>query len=203
MPISAQGYFNAIRSYLNTTHYEVAQTSVGQIVLKEEVYPPDAKIPLEQKVRLGVPGEAIVINLDKKISRSNNQSYPLFHFLDDNGKPWSKRCDYVVFYRHRELLSAFCIEFKSAGLPDSLFSQLEAGVSWCRVIHSIIKNYTGKAKRLHITKYVLSCHPNPAAYLDPAGKYLQRDSSIRHYLYKDIEGLSLDALDNTNGETVN
>ena len=64
------------------------------------------------------------------------------------------------------------------------------------------EHYTGDAKRLHLTKFVLSCHPNPAQYLDPAGKYLQRDHSIRHYLYQDIDGLSLDALDNTNIETI-
>ena len=58
-------------------------------------------------------------------------------------------------------------------------------------------------KRLHLTKFVLSCHPNPAAYLDREGKYLQRDHSIRHYLYPDIDGLSLDDLENTNVETIN
>ena len=52
-----------------------------------------------------------------------------------------------------------------------------------------------------MTKFVLSCHPNPAPYLD--GKSLQRDHSIRHYLYPDIDGLSLDALDNTNVESIN
>lgn len=195
MSINAQGYFNALRSYLNTAHYETTETDAGRIVLKEKVYPPGATNPVEQKVRLTVPGEALVINLDKK--NRNGNSDPLFHFLDDNAKPWSKRCDYVVFHRLVERLSASCIEFKSASLPDSLVDQLEASEAWCRALHSIIKLYTGKAKRLHLTKYVLSCHANPAPCLDAAGKYLQRDHSIRHYLYQ-----ALDALDNTNVDTI-
>src|SRR5450755_3679273 len=69
-------------------------------------------------------------------------------------------------------------------------------------LHSTIEHYTGDGKRLYLTKFVLSCHPNPALYLDAAGKYLQRDPSIRHYLYQDIDGLALDALDNTNVETI-
>ena len=43
---------------------------------------------------------------------------------------------------------------------------------------------------LYLTKFVLSCHLNAAPYLDVAGKYLQRDPSIRHYLYQDIDGLA-------------
>lgn len=203
MSLNAQGYFNALRSYLNTEHYAVTETDGGRIVLKEKVYPPDSQIPVDQKVRLTVSGEALVINLDKKISKKSTQSHPLFHFLDDVAKPWSKRCDYVIFHRKGERLSAFCIEFKSASLPDSLVDQINSSEAWCRTLHSIIKHYTGEARRIHLTKYVLSCHPNPEAYLDSDGKYLQRDHTIRHYLYKDIDGLSLDALDNTNIEAIN
>lgn len=202
MPLNAQGYFNALRSYLNKAHYAVTETDGGRIVLKEKIYPPNSTNPVDQRVRLSVPGEALVINLDKKI-RNSNQSHPLFHFLDDNAKPWSKRCDFVIFHRQRERLSAICVEFKSASLPDSLVDQLEASEAWCRTLHSIIKHYTGESRKIHLTKYVLSCHPNPAAYLDTDGKYLQRDHSIRHYLYQDIDGLSLDALDNTNVEAIN
>lgn len=203
MSLNAQGYFNALRSYLNTAHYEVTETDGGRIVLKEKVFVAGSPKPVEYRVRLSVSGEALVINLDKKISRKSNQSYPLFHFLDDNAKPWSKRCDFVVFHRVRERINVHCMEFKSGSLPESLVDQLEASEAWCRALHSTIKHYTGDAKRLHLTKFVLSCHPNPAAYLDPAGKYLQRDHSIRHYLYPDIDGLSLDALDNTNVEFIN
>jgi hypothetical protein len=91
---------------------------------------------------------------------------------------------------------------KSATLPDSLVDQLEASEAWCRALHSTIAHYTGDGKRLYLTKFVLSCHPNPAPYLDAAGKYLQRDHCIRHYLYQDVDGLALDALDNTNVEVI-
>lgn len=203
MSINAQGYFNALRSYLNTSHYGIIETDAGKIVLKDEIYPPGSTNPVMQKVRLVVTGEALVINLDKKISKKNNQSLPLFHFLDDNAKPWSKRCDFVIFQRNGTRLSVACIEFKSASLPDSLVDQLKSSEAWCRTLCGIIKLYTGKSRRVHLTKYVLSCHPNATPYLDADGKYLQRDPSIRHYLYKDIDGLSLDALDNTNVERIN
>lgn len=202
MPLNAQGYFNALRSYLNTAHYEVTEKDGDRVVLKEKIYPTGSIRQVEQKVRLEVPGEALVINLDKKTSSKSNQRYPLFHFLNDNARPWSKRCDYVVFHRVGQRLNAYCIEFKSSSLPDSLVEQLEASEAWCRALHSIIKHYTGQTRRLRLTKYVLSCHANPAAYLDAAGKYLQRDHSIRHYLYQDIDGLALDALENTNVETI-
>jgi len=202
MPINVQGYFNALRSYLNTTYYEVTEVDNKRIVLKDKIYPVNSPLPVEQRVRLVVPSEALVIHLDKKQPRTNS-SLPLFHFLDDTAKPWSRRCDFVVFHHYRNRLSAICIEFKSATLPEGLVDQLKAGEAWCRVLHSIVKLYTTKTKRLHLTKYVLSCHPNPTPYLDPAGRYLQRDPSIRHYLYDDIDGMSLDALDNTNIESIN
>jgi hypothetical protein len=198
MSLNAQGYFNALRSYLNTAHYEVTETDVGRIVLREKVFVAGSPKPVEYRVRLAVTGEALVINLDRK--NRNGNSDPLFHFLND--KPWSKRCDFVVFHRVLERINVHCFEFKSASFPDALADQLEASEAWCRALRSTIKHYTGDAKPLYLTKFVLSCHPNPAPYLDGAGKYLQRDHSIRHYLYQDIDGLSLDALDNTNVESI-
>jgi hypothetical protein len=202
MPLNAQGYFNALRSYLNTEDYEVTETDGGRILLREKGFVAGSAKPIEHRVRLAITGEALVINLDKKTSHRGNQSLPLFHFLNDNAKPWSKRCDFVVFHRVRERINVHCFEFKSTTLPDSLVDQLQAGEAWCRALRSTIKHYTGDAKPLHLTKFVLSSHPNPAVYLDSAGKYLQRDHCIRHYLYKDIDGLSLSALDNTNVETI-
>jgi hypothetical protein len=200
MSLNAQGYFNALRSYLNTKDYEVADTDGGRIVMKEKVFVGSSPKPIEYRVRLAVTGEALVINLDKK--NRNGNSDPLFHFLNDNAKPWSKRCDFVVFHRVRERINVYCFEFKSATFPEGIVDQLEASEAWCRALRSTIKHYTGDAKPLYLTKFVLSCHPNPMPYLDAAGKYLQRDHSIRHYLYPDIDGLSLDALDNTNVESI-
>ncbi len=196
MTLNAQGYFNALRSYLNTAEYEVTDTEGGRIILKEKVFVAGTAKPVEYKVRLQVSGEALVINLDKKNRRGNSD--PLFHFLSDNAKPWSKRCDFVVFHRIRERINVHCFEFKSGSFPDALVEQLEASESWCRALHSIIRHYTSYSKPMYVSKFVLSCHNNPAPYLDGSGKYLQRDHSIRHYLYQDIDGMALDALDNTN-----
>lgn len=168
--------------------------------MKEKVLVGGSPKSAEYRVRLAVTGEALVINLDKK--NRNGNSDPLFHFLNDNAKPWSKRCDFLVFHRVRERINVHCFEFKSATFPDALVDQLEASEAWCRALRSTIKHYTGDAKPLYLTKFVLSCHPALALYLDPAGKYIQRDHSIRHYLYQDIDGLSLDALDNTNVESI-
>lgn len=200
MSLNAQGYFNALRSYLNTKDYEVMEADGGRIVLREKVFVAGSPKPVEYRVRLAVTGEALVINLDRK--NRDGTSNPLYHFLNDNAKPWSKRCDFVVFHRVRERINVHCFEFKSATFPDALVDQLESSEAWCRTLRSTIKHYTGDAKPLYLTKFVLSCHPNPAPYLDAAGKYLQRDHSIRHYLYPDIDGLALDALDNTNVESI-
>jgi hypothetical protein len=199
MSLNAQGYFNALRSYLNQD-YEVTDTDAGRIVLKEKVFAGGSPKPVEYRVRLGVTGEALVINLDKK--NRNGESYRLFHFLEDTAKPWSKRCDFVVFHRVKERINVHLFEFKSATFPDGLVDQLDASEAWCRALHSTIEHYTGDVKRLYLTKFVLSCHTNAAPYLDAAGKYLKRDHSIRHYLYQEIDGLALDALDNTNVEII-
>src|SRR5687767_8142756 len=99
MSLNTKGYFNALRSYLNTDHYEVTEVDGGRIVMKEKVFVGGSPKPIEYRVRLGVTGEAFVINLDKK--NRNGNSDALFHFLDDSAKPWSKRCDFVVFHRVR------------------------------------------------------------------------------------------------------
>ncbi len=200
MPITIESYFGALRDYLNTQHYEVTAVENEKIVIKEKVYFPGATAARAKKVRLQVPGEAIVINLDKKNTRGNSDA--LFHFLDDQAKPWSKRCDFVIFRLHRKQIAAICIEFKSGSFPDSLVDQMNASAAWCRSLHSVIKNYTGKTKRIRITKFVLSCHPNPDAYLDDDKKYIRRDHTIRHYLYDDVDGMSLDDLENTHVETI-
>ena len=74
MPLNAQGYFNALRSYLNTAHYEVTETDGGRIVLKEKVFVRQSPKPVEYRVRLSVTGEALVINLDKKKPSQGNLS---------------------------------------------------------------------------------------------------------------------------------
>lgn len=200
MTISVESYFAALRDYLNVRHYAVTDVEAAVVVLKEKIFLPGNTRPIQQRVRLLVPGEALVINLDKKNIRGNSD--PLFHFLDDESKPWARRCDFVVFHLFRNRISALCFEFKSGSFPEGLVDQMTAGVAWCRSLCSVIKHYTGKTKRLHVTKYVLSCHEDPARFLDDNGKYLKRDHTIRHYLYDQIDGMALDSLDNTHVETI-
>lgn len=200
MAITAESYFNALRDYLNIQKYAVTEVENDRIVIKDKVYLPGSTTESVKKVRLQVPGEALVINLDLKNTRGNSD--PLFHFLDDNSKPWAKRCDFVIFHLHRNQIAAICIEFKSGSFPESLADQMNAGAAWCRSLHSVIKHYTSKTKRMRITKFVLTCHQNPNAFLDDDNKYLRRDHTIRHYLYDDIDGMSLDELENTHVETI-
>src|SRR5882724_6799383 len=118
MSLNAQGYCNALRSYLNTKYYEVLDTDSGRILLKEKVHVVSSPRPVEYRVRLLVTGEALVLKLDKKNPKGNSD--PLFHFLNDEAKPWSRRCDFVVFHRVKERISVHLFEFKSATLPDGL-----------------------------------------------------------------------------------
>jgi len=201
MAINAEGYFNALRSYLNTGHYEIKCAPDGNVAMKEKIFLPGNQ-QKDLEVKLTVPGKALVIKLDVKTDKKGNHSDPLFHFLDDNGKPWSKRCDFVVFHLHRGSICVLCFEFKWETLPvERVIAQLNASESWCRSLHSIIEHYTTKKRRLNLTKYVLSAHPDPSPYLDD-DHYLQRDHSIRHYHYSEINGLSLDAVENTNVERI-
>jgi hypothetical protein len=199
MALNAQGYFNCLKSYLNTNHYGEPQASANEVVLKEKVFGQSGSKPIEYKVSLLTTGEALVIRLDAK---KNGSSLPLFHFLDDNAKPWSKRCDFVVFNLRKNKLFVYCLELKSESIPHDVPDQLTASVDWLKALHATINVYTAKRSVIHATKYVLSNHPDPSPYLDTDGKYLQRDHTIRHYRYADLNGMALAGLENSNIEVI-
>jgi hypothetical protein len=199
MALNAQGYFNCLKSYLNTDHYGHPQAHSSELVLKEKVFGQSGSKPIEYKVSLQTTCETLVIKLDTK---KNGSSLPLFHFLDDTAKPWSKRCDFVVFNLRKNKLYVYCLEFKSESIPHDVPDQLKASVDWIKALHSTINTYTAKRSTIHVTKYVLSNHPNPAPYLDVEGKYLQRDHTIRHYRYADLNGLTLADMENSNIEVI-
>ncbi|WP_331842972.1 hypothetical protein [Pantoea agglomerans] len=134
--------------------------------------------------------------------QKNGSSLPLFHFLDDTAKPWSKRCDFVVFNLRKNKLHVYCIEFKSESIPHDVPEQLKASVDWLKALHAIINAYTTKRSAIHATKYVLSNHPDPTLYLDVEGKYLLRDHTIRHYHYAEIKDMALADLENSNIEVI-
>ncbi|KVC10945.1 hypothetical protein WI66_27500 [Burkholderia cepacia] len=155
--------------------------------------------PIEYNVTLRVTGETLVIKLDAK---KNGSSLPLFHFLDDNAKPWSKRCDFVVFNLRKSKLYAYCLEFKSESIPHDVSEQLKSSVDWIKALHATINAYTTKRSVIQATKFVLSNHQDPTPYLDADGKYLLRDHTIRHYRYADVNGMALTDFENSNIEVI-
>ncbi|AOI77194.1 hypothetical protein [Burkholderia sp. NRF60-BP8] len=199
MALNAQGYFNCLKSYLNTNHYGEPQATAAEVTLKEKVFGQNGSKPIDYKVILRVTGETLVIKLDAK---KNGSSLPLFHFLDDNAKPWSKRCDFVVFNLCKRKLHVYCLEFKAESIPHDVPEQLKASVDWLKALHATINAYTAKRSVIHATKFVLSDHQNPAPYLDVDGKYLLRDHTIRHYRYADVNGMALADLENSNIEVI-
>ena len=192
MAVDANKYFRGLRSYLNTNTYEVTKRDSVRIVLEEKIFMQGGG-ERKQKVRLGFSGDVIVIQLDKKNQKGNSD--PLFHFFDDDARPWSKRCDYVIFQLLNKKINVYCIEFKSASLPESLVDQLSASETWCRSVHSIINLYTGEKKRLNLKKFVFSSMEDPSRFVGDDG-YLNRDHTIRHYNYDDLNSIKIEELVN-------
>ncbi len=199
MALNAQGYFNCLKSYLNTGHYGEPQVISNEVILKEKGFGHSGAKPVTYQFKLQTTGETLVIKLDTK---KKGSTLPLFHFLDDTAKPWSKRCDYVLFNLRKNKLYVYCFEFKSESIPHDTPDQLTASVDWLKALHATIKAYTTKRSTFYVTKYVLSNSADPAPYLDANGEYLQRDHTIRHYKYSDINGLALADLVNSNIEVI-
>ena len=181
--------------FLTPRDYEVTKRDNGRIVLEEKIYL-KGNVERRQKVYLGFSGDVIAIRLDrKKRGGANNGSDPLFHFFDDIAKPWSKRCDFVIFQHFNKKISVYCIEFKSSTLPEGLVDQLKASEAWCKAVHSIINLYTGEKKRLHLKKFVFSCMDDPSRFVDGDG-YIIRNHNIKHYHYDDLSSITLEELEN-------
>ena len=190
--MSAKEYFDDLESYLNLKYYKLGKKS-DRVIFKEKIYTSDSsKI---KKTTLKYSGKLLAIKLDKKPNKARHR--PLFHFLNDNDKPWSKRCDFILFNYQNRKISVFLFECKSHGIATADISrQLKSSENWCRSLVQTIKSYTQKTITLHLTKYVLTNNPNPSNYLDQNNKYLAGDGTVRHYSYTDIDGMHLDNLDN-------
>ena len=195
MSLDASSYFDHLRAYLSND-YIVDEGASGTISLTEKYFREGSTRKITRKVALPFEGKAFAIKLDGPKER-------LFHFLDDNGRPWSKRCDFVVFQCYRRILNAYLFEFKTKSLdPSSIIEQLRSGEHWCASLKKVVGQYTGDGRVIRIRKFVLTENENPGAYLDQAGRYLARDPSIRHYHYDQIATLTLDTLDNDSVRTV-
>lgn len=195
MSLDATSYFDHIRAYIND-EYIVHRGEDGEIALTEKYFREGATRKSTRKVRLPYKGKAFAVKLDGKAD-------PLFHFLDDNGKEWSKRCDFVVFQCYRRSVTAYLFEFKTKSLDArSIIDQLRSGANWCACLRKVVQQYTGDNKPLKLKKFVLTENNNPDAYLDADNKYLARDPSIRHYHYDELDTLGLDDLENESVRTV-
>jgi hypothetical protein len=195
MTLDAASYYQHIQAYLSD-NYIVHRGDGGEIILKEKYFKEGATKKSDRIIKLSYRGSAFAIKLD-------GQKGPLFGFLDDNGKEWSKRCDFIVFQCHARKMMVYLFEFKSKSLDvDSIKAQLKSGVHWCACLRKIIEQYTGDSKPLKLKQFVLTENTNPGVYLDAEARYLARERSIRHYHYDTIKGMALEDLDNDSVKTV-
>ncbi|MBX3549083.1 MAG: hypothetical protein KIT15_12295 [Xanthobacteraceae bacterium] len=198
MSLDAVTYFQHLKAYVNSK-YVVHDGVSGSIVLKEKYFPEGAIRAQTRTVALGLSGIGLAFKLDHdQVELQRKRLKPaLFHFLDDNAKPWSKRCDFVIFRVEGRGFFADCIEFKSKSLAaDKIVPQLKAGVSWCRSLKHTIQHYTGDSRRIRIRKFAFGTNDNPGAYVNANGQ-LNADPSVRYYHFDDVNGRRLADLQNT------
>jgi hypothetical protein len=195
MSLDATSYLGHLRAYISDC-YIVDDGATEKISLSERYYREGQSKKTTRLVTLPFKGKAFAIKLD-------GRKEPLFHFLDDNGKQWSKRCDFIVFQCYNRSVNAYLFEFKTRSLEaQSIIDQLRAGVHWCACLRKVVHEYTGDDRGIRTRKFVLTENENPSAYLDSARKYLARDPSIRHYHYDELRHLTLDTLENNSVRTV-
>ena len=126
MTLDALTYFQNLRAYVND-QYVIHDGTGGEVVLREKYFPAAATRAKTRKIRLLLPGAGLAFKLDHdQVETQRRKSKPpLFHFLDDTAKPWSKRCDFVIFYVNGRAFHADCIELKSKSLTtDKIVPQL-------------------------------------------------------------------------------
>jgi hypothetical protein len=148
------------------------------------------------------PGIAFKLDHDEFESRRGKVKPALFYFLDDTAKPWSKRCDFVVFYVDKKSFHADCIEFKSKSLAaDKIVPQLRAGMCWVRSLKRTIEHYTGDSRKIRVRKFAFGDNDNPAPYVD-AHFQLCADPSVRYCRFDDVNGKLLSGLSNASSQEV-
>lgn len=203
MALDASTYLSHLRAYVNQ-EYVVDDGSSGMVVLTEKYFREGEAKPRVRKIGLRLPGPGIAFKLDHDEfeSKKGKTKPALFHFLDDNAKPWSKRCDFVVFYANKKSFHADCIEFKSKSLAaDKIVPQLRAGVCWVRSLKRTIEHYTGDSRKIRVRKFAFGDNENPGPYVD-ARFQLNADPSVRYYRFADVEGKLLSVLNNASFQEV-
>jgi hypothetical protein len=203
MTLAAETYFEHLKAYVNSD-YVLRNGADGKVILTEKYFRPEDVKPQERKIELLLPGAGMAFKLDHDdFDTTKRKSKPaLFHFLDDNAKPWSKRCDFVIFYVHGRAFHADCIEFKSKSLTaEKIVPQLRAGMCWVTSLKRTVEQYTGDSRRIRLRKFVFAENDNPGAYLD-ANRQLNADPSIRYYHFDEVNGQPLAALLNTSTQEI-
>ncbi len=210
MTLAASTYFEHLKAYVNS-EYVVHDGVGGKVILTEKYFRPEDVKPKERKIELLLPGAGMAFKLDcddlekKKEEgkgKKKNGQPALFHFLDDTAKPWSKRCDFVIFYVIGRKFCADCIEFKAKSLTaEKIVPQLRAGMCWVQSLKRTIEHYTGDKRKIHLRKFVFAENDNPDAYLEP-NRQLRADPSIRYYHFNEVHGQSLADLQNTSVQEI-
>ncbi|MFZ1574800.1 MAG: hypothetical protein WAT36_06130 [Chromatiaceae bacterium] len=198
MTLAAATYFEHLKAYVNSD-YVIHDGSNGTVVLTEKYFRPEDRKPQQRKIEMLLPGPGMAFKLDQDdFDTAKKTGKPaLFHFLDDNAKPWSKRCDFVIFYVNGRAFCADCIEFKSKSLTaDKIVPQLKAGVCWVTSMKRTIEHYTGDKRKIRLRKFVFAENENPGPYVD-GNRQLNADPSIRYYHFDEVQFQSLADLENT------
>lgn len=198
MSLDAATYFQHLEAYVNN-RYVVHDGEGGQVILREKYFHTGETRARTRKIALGLSGLGMAFKLDHdQVELQRKKSKPaLFHFLDDNGKAWPKRCDFVIFRTQGRAFLADCIEFKSKSISaENIVPQLRAGVSWCRSLKRTIEHYTGDSRTIRVREYVFGTNENPDNYVAAQGQ-LNSDPSIRYYHLNDVNGRQLADLQNT------
>lgn len=203
MTLDAHSYLGHLRAYVNDD-YVVHNGAGDEVILTEKYFPPPpATRTKTRKVRLLLPGPGIAFKLDQdEFQRGKKGKPPLFHFLDDNAKPWSKRCDFVVFYVNGQAFCADCVEFKSGSITGSAVrEQLRAGVNWLMSLKKTIEHYTEDTRKIRVRKFLFGDKRDAGAYLD-TNRQLNADPSIRYYHFDEVQGQPIAVLQNISVKNV-
>lgn len=203
MTLDASTYFGHLRAYVND-RYVIHDGADGEVILREKYFQKEDRRERTRNIRLLLPGLGLAFKLDHdQVEKLRKKSKPpLFHFLDDTAKPWSKRCDFVIFYVNGRAFHADCIEFKSKSLSaDKIVPQLKAGESWVITLKRTIEQYTGDRRRYRVRKFVFAENENPDDYID-GHRQLNADPSIRFYHFDEVQGQSLASLKNKSVQVI-
>ena len=199
MSLDPKTYFRHLKAYVND-YYVTYKGDGGEVVLKEKYFSEMEVKAKTRKIRLLLPGSGLVFKLDQMDKK--NSKPPLFHFLDDNAKPWSKRCDFVIFYINQRAFCADCIEFKSGSIAGSAVrEQLRSGACWVKSLKRTIEHYTEDTRKIRLRKFLFGDKEDANAYLDP-DRQLNADPSIRYYRFDEVQGQSLSNLENTSVQMI-